>query len=72
MESTSLLVGVWVPANLRAIRRDEPPEMDVRRVRFWHNDEACLMAEVEWTSLGILSHNLFNLLCQEFIAYVNS
>lgn len=68
----SLLVGVWAPTSLRSLRRDEPPEMDVRRVRFWHNRDTCLMAAVEWAFPGTLSRKLLDRICREFIGYVNS
>lgn len=68
----SILIGVSAPESIRRLRMDELPEMDARRIRFWHNGGACLMAEAEWAFPGILSTESLDILCREFINYVNT
>jgi len=68
----SVLAGVWAPQAIRDVRRDEPSEMDARRVHFRHNNNVCLMSTVEWAFPGSLPGELLDRLCQEFITYVTN
>lgn len=68
----SVLVGVWTPSAIRELRRDEPPEMDVRRIHFWHQKDTCLMSMTEWAFPGALTSESFERLCQAFISYVST
>lgn len=68
----SVLAGVWAPQAIRDLRRDEPSEMDARRVHFWHHNGACLISTVEWAFPGSLTGELLDRLCQEFITYVTN
>ncbi|OGL70416.1 hypothetical protein A3B32_02915 [Candidatus Uhrbacteria bacterium RIFCSPLOWO2_01_FULL_53_9] len=69
---SSLLVGVFSPAQIRQHRRNEPGGQDVRRVGFWHQSEDCLLTYVDWAVSGTLSHDLLNETCRELVAYVDS
>lgn len=67
----SILVGVWAPELIRAVRREEPAEMDARRARFWYHGDVPLISSVEWAFTGLHSKELLNQLCREFITYVS-
>jgi len=68
----SILIGIYAPKQTRLMRMDEPPEMDVRRVRFWHEDSECLMTQVAWAFPGILYGEVLDSLCRALITYVET
>lgn len=62
-DSRAILVGVFSPSPVRAMRRDqEEGVLDKKRIIHWHesNDDniVCLLSEVEWAFSGILPREL--------------
>lgn len=68
----SILVGMYAPEKVRLKRMDELPEMDARRIRFWHEGGECLMTQVEWGFPGILYGEAMDTLCRALINYVKT
>lgn len=63
IESRAILIGVFSPSSIRAIRRDPEEELlDKKRIAHWHesndDDIVCLLSHVEWAFTGTMPREL--------------
>jgi len=59
IEPDSILASVILPKSLRLARSTpEDMELDIKRERFWHNGNACLLSQVEWSFNGMANEEL--------------
>lgn len=59
VEPESMLASVILPKSLRLVRSSpEDMALDIKRERFWHNENTCLLSQVEWSFNGMANEDL--------------
>src|SRR3989339_799748 len=73
IEPEALLVSVVVPKKCR-LSRSTPEDMalDIKRERFWHSHQTCLLAQVEWSFSGVASEALRALEADALVDHLKS